>query len=109
MARRLSMATQTIRTHMVMLLSRSFFTFGPSKPGEPPHARTGRLRNSIVAPPVMPTDEPLVGLVGVSALYGKFLEFGTSKMAARPFVKKSIENARAAVVAILTRKPPGTP
>jgi len=104
-ASRLTMCGQVLRSHIVRLLSTPFFAVGPSKPGEPPHARTGRLRNSITAPPVLPTDHPMQMLVGTNVEYAPFLEQGTKKMAARPFISRAIKDMRSTIIAILLRKP----
>ena len=56
----------------------------PSAPGEAPAVQKGRLRNSIVHQPA--TAATLIARVGTNVPYGKHLEFGTSKMAARPWL-----------------------
>jgi len=55
----------------------------PSAPGEPPNRDTGHLQSQIE------TSQPefLVAQVTSSAEYAKDLEFGTSKMAARPYMR----------------------
>ena len=66
----------------------------PSRPGEPPNADTRLLDTSIHTVPVGP------GRVNVesTAPYAAALEFGTSRMAARPYMapaaKKEAPNAR---------------
>ena len=58
-----------------------------SAPGEPPHKQTAAIQSSIafeIAP------DGLSALVGPSVYYGKFLEFGTRRMAARPFVRPAL-------------------
>jgi len=63
---------------------------GPSvsAPGTPPGVVTGALRGGIT--------QKRVGrftiLVGPSVLYGKFLEFGTRNMSARPFMRPAFSN-----------------
>lgn len=54
----------------------------PSKPGQPPNQDTGTLANNIEVAQV----EPLVVEVSSNAPYSAPLEFGTSKMASRPFM-----------------------
>lgn len=55
----------------------------PSRPGEPPNNDTGVLANNIEA-----TQEgPLRAVASSNAPYSQPLEFGTSKMAARPFMR----------------------
>ena len=54
-----------------------------SKPGEIPNQDTGVLGNNIE----VTRERPLVVRVSSEAPYSKALEFGTSKMAARPFLR----------------------
>lgn len=59
-----------------------------SSPGEPPHRRTGRLQQSITYDVRRKSGQPAVRIyAGVP--YGEFLETGTSRMAARPWRKRS--------------------
>lgn len=62
----------------------------PSRPGEPPNQDTGVLANSIE------TTQPstLRVLVTSNAGYSAALEFGTSKMAARPFMRPARDAKR---------------
>ncbi len=60
----------------------SFSNQSPSSPGDPPGVDTGNLKNSVIAKP----DGPKTWAVLVGAEYGAMLEYGTSKMAARPFM-----------------------
>lgn len=53
------------------------------------YIRTGRLRNSITYG--VDTEEPAV-YVGTNVEYGPYVELGTSKMKARPFLKPAVEN-----------------
>ena len=62
-------------------------TASPSRPGEPPKKRTGRLISSIGF-----RLKKNIGIVGSSVVYSKFLELGTSKMAARPFFQPALKN-----------------
>lgn len=61
---------------------------GPSKPGEPPHRQTGTLLNSITFVPAKKIGNDVVGSygAGASAPYAIYLEHGTSKIDARPFL-----------------------
>ncbi len=54
-----------------------------SAPGEPPKTDTGRLVGSIFAEVA---GDGLTGQVGTDVAHGEFLEFGTQKMAARPWL-----------------------
>lgn len=58
----------------------------PSRPGDPPNADTHRLDSNIETEIAGP------GLVTVTsrAPYSRFLEFGTSRMAARPFMRPAL-------------------
>ncbi|MGV3481501.1 MAG: HK97-gp10 family putative phage morphogenesis protein [Sphingobium sp.] len=62
----------------------------PSRPGEPPNADTHRLSDNIEL--VQP--QPLRVEVSSNAPYSADLEFGTSKMAARPFMKPAATRRR---------------
>lgn len=62
-----------------------------SAPGEPPKTDTGRLVSSIFAE-VLPSG--LEAEVGTTIKYGKFLEFGTSKMGARPWLHPAFERQK---------------
>ncbi|GGC23009.1 hypothetical protein GCM10011371_08370 [Novosphingobium marinum] len=62
----------------------------PSKPGEPPNRETGTLQAHIeVTQP-----KPLVSRVASEASYAAALEFGTSKMAARPYMRPARDRKR---------------
>ena len=58
----------------------------PSKPGEPPHAQTGRLRGSVA----WEMASRFVARVGSNSKYAKYLELGTSRMAARPWLRRAL-------------------
>ncbi len=97
-------------------------TYTASAPGEPPAQRTGELRQSIKIvieadssviaykdkdteqKPATGTQSELVGLVGTEKSYGPMLEFGTHRMAARPWLRKSFEKAKQKVNAIFNRE-----
>lgn len=59
-----------------------------SKRGEAPHKLTGRLRASIAQ---SVDADALKATIGTNLAYGKFLELGTSKMPARPFLRPAVE------------------
>lgn len=77
-----------------------------SKDGKIPHVQTGRLKGSIGH------DKPRdlvrrvgTGIGGKTKLgYGLFLEFGTSKMAARPWLRPAIKRNKGKLGKILGRK-----
>ncbi len=71
----------------------------PSRPGEPPHNFTGHLANSIeVTQP-----NPLLVRVTSQAPYSAALEFGTSKMEARPFMRPARDKTRKEGLALIQR------
>ena len=59
----------------------------PSSPGRPPHQVTGELLASVSHEF---EDEGLTGVVGTDLPHGRWLEFGTSKMAARPWLRPAL-------------------
>jgi HK97 gp10 family phage protein len=105
MVRRTRNAAMFVQEQMVKSISRSQPTFraasgrvtglSPSAPGEPPKMVSRDLRNSI-RHKVISTREGVIGIVGVFdptiSKQARFLEFGTSKMAARPFMKRAVFN-----------------
>lgn len=62
-----------------------------SAPGEPPKTRSGRLAGSIF---VRPEDGGMAASVGTNIEYGRYLEFGTKKMAARPWLFPTFERLK---------------
>jgi len=68
-----------------------------STPGQPPAKDTGTLGESIEYK-VTEEGYDVVGLVGSTADYAIYLEFGTSKMAARPFLRPVLENKKKEIV-----------
>jgi len=71
----------------------------PSAPGQPPHRDTGQLDQSIVA---LRTSQ-LKSKVQVNAPHGLPLEFGTSRMVERPFLKPATKNTRRAITKLVRR------
>lgn len=71
--------------------------FGPnsgSEPGHGPAARTGRLRASIRWHLPGSDDRGMFVDVGSNVVYAPFVEQGTSRMAARPYLRPALEAAR---------------
>ena len=69
----------------------------PSAPGQPPNEDTGTLRRNITVTQI----GPLHVRVASNAPYSAFLEFGTSKMAARPFMGPAARAKKKQVVALV--------
>lgn len=76
----------------------------PSKPGHPPHKQTGRLKASVSFEVL---DSPIDGYykarVGTNVKYGRHLEFGTGKMAPRPWLRRSYLACKSAITQILAK------
>lgn len=67
-------------------------THRASAPGAYPATDTGRLVSSVRM--ILPTASSMSGEVGTAVNYGAWLEFGTSRMAARPWLLPSFERAK---------------
>lgn len=70
-----------------------------SAPGEPPRADTGFLHNNITVQSNIPM---LLVTVNSAAKYSAALEYGTRKMAARPFMRPALMKHIASVDRIIT-------
>jgi hypothetical protein len=57
----------------------------PSAPGEPPHKQTGELLRSVAFEVV-----GMTARVGTNKRYGRWLELGTRKIAARPWLRRAM-------------------
>jgi HK97 gp10 family phage protein len=97
MAIRLNKAAHYFRGKVVANLSTPYPPASPH--GANPHARTGKLRQSINVRPATPQN--LNAEVGTSLRYGAFLEVGTKKMAARPFLLNTLLAEKANIEAII--------
>lgn len=72
-------------------------THRASAPGQPPATDTGTLLNSVRGRML----SILQGMVEVTAEYAKFLEYGTVKMAARPYFWPAVHQHSEAFVAAM--------
>lgn len=63
-----------------------------SAPGETPAVDTGNLVNSIKSQLVESTDMTALANVGTGVEYAEWLEFGTSRMKPRPYMRPAIDN-----------------
>lgn len=73
-------------------IKNDFSPNSPSAPGQPPGVDTGTLKNSILAK----AEGKATWVVLVGAFYGVHLEYGTKRMAARPFVLPAVRKTAAA-------------
>ena len=78
--------TRTLRSGSVIGLD-------PSSPGEPPKKITAQLQNSIRTK-VIRRKRAIIGLVGTNLKKGRWLEFGTSKMKPRPYLRPTLSEKR---------------
>src|SRR4051812_26774339 len=63
-----------------------------SKPGEPPHKRTGELQQSVGYE--VTTEDKVVKLtLKVTADHAFYLEYGTATLAPRPFFRRAFDKA----------------
>ncbi|PZR88358.1 MAG: hypothetical protein DI537_23765 [Stutzerimonas stutzeri] len=73
----------------------------PSLPGEPPNRDTGLLDGDIISR-IVSSDNPLV-YVESNAPYAAALEFGTSKMAERPYMRPATAKKKGQAAALVRR------
>lgn len=71
-----------------------------SAPGEPPATDTGRLVNSIVGDAKV-VGKQVQGYLEARTAYAGYLEFGTRKMAARPFMTPAVMRNRDRAIALM--------
>jgi len=73
-------------------------THTASAPGAYPSADTGRLSTNVRIDGLnLATPAKMTATVGTDVKYGAYLEFGTSRMAARPWLLPSFERAKIGV------------
>ena len=72
-----------------------------SAPGEAPANDTGNLASSII----LETGDLPTGKITIEARakYATYLEFGTARMAARPFLRRALDSMRGRVMILLRR------
>ncbi len=75
-----------------------------SKPGEVPHVDTGELRRSIGCDTPRPLTRRIGSGIGSATRvgYGAMLEYGTARMAARPWLRPAIWALRDTIKAIIS-------
>jgi HK97 gp10 family phage protein len=67
-------------------------TYRASRPGKPPASQTGKLVSSITT-----SYKGVTGQVGINVFYGRFLEFGTKRIAPRPAAKLALRKKRSEI------------
>lgn len=74
-----------------------------SKPGEPPRKRTGWMQRHIMFELDEANGRGRLG-IAKNAIYGIFLELGTKRVKARPWLLATVTKYRAQIKALLTLK-----
>jgi hypothetical protein len=100
-ARLKSELTKRIYTSCIVLSNAAKQSLGQpfppsSSPGQPPHRRTGRLRASVAY-----EVDGMTGRVGTNVQYGRWLELGTSRVDARPWLRPALMSSRQKIERIL--------
>jgi hypothetical protein len=73
----------------------------PSKPGEPPHKQTNRVRASVTYE-VDPHE--LTARVGTNVAYGRHLELGTRRgLAPRPWLRRALAECQGKIASFLSQ------
>lgn len=72
----------------------------PSRPGEPPNNDSDHLRNNIETT----NPSPLLARVSSNADYAAALEFGTSRMAARPYMRPARDKMAPKIVELFEKR-----
>ena len=103
--RKLDLMAEVVKDQVVRNISTSFFASGPSAPGEFPHARQG-ARGGLLSSIFWRAPSKLSRIVGTTKLYGFFLEVGTSRMAARPFLRRTLNEMKGRLRRIFKRPLP---
>jgi HK97 gp10 family phage protein len=96
--RRLAKNLEEAAQHFEVALKAKLNTSHQSEPGEAPGKDTGSLQDSITH--VVDGDTAYIGSDDSSALP---LEFGTSKMAARPFIRPTLQEEAEAIAKIMAK------
>lgn len=89
--------TQALADRMMSRIAAGWSAQGPSSAGEAPAMISGDLAASVKI-----TDAgDSLKQVGSDLGYGRFLEFGTSEMAARPWLRPGVEQLRLEVLGLV--------
>lgn len=71
----------------------------PSAPGDPPGLDTGYLRNSVQVDSVTPVE----AIIAPHTEYAEHLEFGTERIAARPFMRPALDEHEGEIMDAIER------
>lgn len=102
MQKRLAVAGEAIRAAAVKSLRRTKYP-PASMPGAVPAWRTGHLFRSVFSDP---NPSELAVRVGTPVRYALYLELGTSKMAARPWLRPALMESEKRIISIMTKPLP---
>jgi hypothetical protein len=87
--------------------SRTVYNFTHSAPGNPPFKQKGTLRQRIMWELVaLALGTTFIGRVGTNYKVGRYLELGTRRMRARPFLRMALKKYGPELAAILLKKFP---
>jgi hypothetical protein len=88
---------EQLAERVIAHIAANWSAVSPSAAGEPPAAVSGALGGSIST-----EAGPSGGVrVGTNLAYGRALEFGTSRMVARPWLRPAVEGVRAEVAGLV--------
>lgn len=93
------MSMRTAKSGRIYKRGKGGKTHQASAPGEAPAIDTGNLVNSMAIEKV----SEAVYMVSAGTEYAQALEFGSKRMAARPFLGPAVEKCREAFIAGITR------
>lgn len=83
---------------------KTIYNFAHSAPGNPPYKQTGHLRRSIAWEVLQRPG--IIGRVGTNLKYGRYLELGTKRLKARPYLRPGLRDATPAIRAIMLKRFP---
>jgi len=66
--------------------------------------RTGFMANNILVEPIKKTATSVTGTVNAKADYSSFVEFGTYKMSAQPFIRPAVSDGQSVFIKTTTDK-----